>query len=140
MLLRRSLRGLSRSCRIYTTTTPQPYYPVHKPYTPTTTTEPINILPENTYTQPTPKPDDHIIVAMSSGVDSRCVQHYTKTIQTCMGYTWPTGRNWQHAERDWKDVQRVCQDLGISSCERVNFEHEYWQDVFMPMIEKYEKD
>ena len=47
--------------------------------------------------------------------------------------------NWSQlatcTERDWKDVQRVCQDLGISSCERVNFEHEYWQDVFMPMIE-----
>lgn len=140
MLLRRSLRGLSRSCRIYTTTTPQPYYPVHKPYTPTTTTEPINILPENTYTQPTPKPDDHIIVAMSSGVDSSVCAALYKDYPNVHGLYMA---NWSQlatcTERDWKDVQRVCQDLGISSCERVNFEHEYWQDVFMPMIEKYEK-
>ena len=51
--------------------------------------------------------------------------------------------NWSQnatcTERDWRDVQKVCQDLNID-CERVNFEHEYWNDVFLPMIEKYERD
>ncbi|CAX45687.1 tRNA (5-methylaminomethyl-2-thiouridylate)-methyltransferase, putative [Candida dubliniensis CD36] len=136
---RHSLRALSGLWHRFYTTAPSPYYPVHKPYTPPTS-EPVNTLSDNKYTQPTPKPDDHIIVAMSSGVDSSVCAALFKDYPNVHGLYMA---NWSQSatctERDWKDVQRVCRDLGISSCERVNFEHEYWHDVFVPMIEKYEK-
>lgn len=48
--------------------------------------------------------------------------------------------NWQStakcSEADWNDVQKVCTKIGIA-CERVNFEREYWMEVFEPMVELY---
>ncbi|GEQ68533.1 hypothetical protein JCM33374_g2201 [Metschnikowia sp. JCM 33374] len=50
--------------------------------------------------------------------------------------------NWSQTakctESDWNDVQKVCGQLGIA-CERVNFEKEYWTEVFSPMIEMYQQ-
>lgn len=115
---------------------PLPYYPKRKSYP--SSNEPINILPEDTYTQPTPEPDDHIIIAMSSGVDSSVCAALFQNYKNVHGIYMA---NWSQTatctERDWKDVQKICQDLKID-CERVNFEYEYWNDVFLPMIEKYE--
>ncbi|KAK6204472.1 tRNA-specific 2-thiouridylase [Scheffersomyces amazonensis] len=76
---------------------------------------------------------------MSSGVDSSVAASiYAKKYRNVRGIFMA---NWSQTakctERDWNDVQKVCEKLGIP-CERVNFEHEYWQDVFAPMIEQYE--
>lgn len=115
---------------------PLPYYPKRKSYP--SLNEPINILPEDTYIQPTPKPDDHIIIAMSSGVDSSVCAALFQNYKNVHGIYMA---NWSQTatctERDWKEVKKICQDLKID-CERVNFEHEYWNDVFLPMIENYE--
>lgn len=50
--------------------------------------------------------------------------------------------NWSQTakctESEWNDVQKVCDQLHIP-CERVNFEKEYWADVFTPMVEMYEQ-
>lgn len=50
--------------------------------------------------------------------------------------------NWSQTakctESEWNDVQQVCEQLQIP-CERVNFEKEYWADVFTPMVEMYEQ-
>lgn len=102
---------------------------------------PANILPKN-YIQEEPSHDDPIIIAMSSGVDSSVAAAiYAKK--------YPHGNvraifmaNWSQTakctEDDWNEVQRVCSQLKIPS-ERVNFEREYWNDVFAPMIRDYEK-
>ena len=124
------------SYRSYSTV-PSPYYPTRKSYQPSK--EPINELPENSYIQPTPGPEDHIIVAMSSGVDSSVCAALFQNYKNVHGiYMANWCQNATCTERDWRDVQKVCQDLNID-CERVNFEHEYWNDVFLPMIEKYER-
>ncbi|KAK6453958.1 tRNA-specific 2-thiouridylase [Scheffersomyces xylosifermentans] len=77
---------------------------------------------------------------MSSGVDSSVAAAlYSKRYTNVRGIYMA---NWSQTakctERDWNDVQRVCHDLGIP-CERVNFEREYWHDVFQPMLTMYEK-
>ena len=42
------------------------------------------------------------------------------------------------AEKDWEDVQRVCDSLGMER-HRVNFVHEYWHDVFETMLEGFRR-
>ncbi|OBA20378.1 5-methylaminomethyl-2-thiouridylate-methyltransferase [Metschnikowia bicuspidata var. bicuspidata NRRL YB-4993] len=50
--------------------------------------------------------------------------------------------NWSQTakctEADWVDVKRVCAQLGVP-CERVNFEKDYWNDVFSPMVDMYQQ-
>ncbi|KAI5964000.1 hypothetical protein KGF57_001111 [Candida theae] len=118
---------------------PAPFYPKFNthalPYDPQ---EPRNLLPcEQNYIQPQPKLNDNIIVAMSSGVDSSvCAALYSKYPNVKGIYM----SNWSQTatctEREWKDVKQVCHKLGIP-CERVNFESDYWNNVFAPMVEKY---
>lgn len=90
------------------------------------------------YTQSEPGPDDEVVVAMSSGVDSSvaaalCRQRYRNVRGIYMA-------NWSQTARctedDWNDVKKVCAQLDMR-CDRVNFEAEYWTDVFAPMIEMY---
>lgn len=40
-------------------------------------------------------------------------------------------------EEEWREVQSVCKQLGISSCSRHSLVSEYWMDVFEPMLESY---
>ena len=92
------------------------------------------------YIQAEPSIDDEIVVAMSSGVDSSvCAALYAQKFPKVRGVYMA---NWTQSakclESDWKDVQRVCSQVGIP-CERLNFEKEYWHDVFQPMIQGYEK-
>ena len=103
--------------------------------------EPTNdLFPEENYIQPTPGPDDRIIIAMSSGVDSSlCAALYASKYKNVHGIYMANWRqSSQCTERDWRDVQTVCKQLGIS-CERINLELEYWQNVFQPMIDGYAK-
>lgn len=98
-------------------------------------------LPEPfAYNQSVPHAQDDIIVAMSSGVDSSVTAAlYASKYKNVKGIYMA---NWSQTakctESEWNDVQRVCDQLEIP-CERVNFEKEYWSDVFMPMIELYER-
>lgn len=99
------------------------------------------------YVQPMPSPQDEIVIAMSSGVDSSlCAAMFAER--------YPQNKvrgvymaNWDQpgvegklkcTEREWNEVQRVCDMINIP-CERVSFEKEYWIDVFMPMIEQYKR-
>lgn len=87
-----------------------------------------------------PKPDDKIVVAMSSGVDSSVTAAlYASKYKNVQGIYMA---NWSQTakctEAEWNDVQKVCGQIGIS-CERVNFEKEYWNEVFLPMIDMYQR-
>lgn len=92
------------------------------------------------YIQPEPNANDEIIVAMSSGVDSSvCAALYAEKYKNVRGIYMA---NWSQTakctESDWNDVKKICNDLNIP-CERVNFEKEYWNEVFQPMVQMYEK-
>lgn len=92
------------------------------------------------YPQASPQANDDIIVAMSSGVDSSVAAAlYASKYKNVRGIYMA---NWSQTakctEAEWNDVQKVCLHLKIP-CERVNFEKEYWSDVFMPMIDMYER-
>lgn len=99
----------------------------------------VNKLP-SCYKQPTPLADDEIIVAMSAGVDSSVsaalFAHKYKNVRGIYMANW--SQTAKCTEADWNDVQKVCSQLNIP-CERVNFEKEYWTDVFTPMINMYEQ-
>ncbi|KAI5962168.1 uncharacterized protein KGF55_003244 [Candida pseudojiufengensis] len=121
---------------------PTPYYPKQKEINITndsTNEEELNII-SSSYIQPEPKPNDKIIIAMSSGVDSSvCAALYASKYPK-QNITGIYMSNWSQSssctERDWKDVQIICNQLGINS-ERINFEFNYWDKVFNPMIENY---
>ncbi|KAK3811252.1 MAG: tRNA(5-methylaminomethyl-2-thiouridylate)-methyl transferase [Benniella sp.] len=94
---------------------------------------------------------------MSGGVDSSMCAH----ILHRQGYD-VTGlymHNWNHQEetqdeyeprpirphshtctsdRDWADVQAVCQQIGIPS-HRLDFSRQYWNQVFEAMLQEYER-
>lgn len=93
-----------------------------------------------------PSKYDNIVIAMSSGVDS-------SVAATLFADQYPNARgiymqNWSKSqsltdpqkepcyERDWKDACKVANHLNIP-IERVNFEQDYWIDVFEPMLEGY---
>lgn len=90
------------------------------------------------YKDCTANPGDKVYVAMSSGVDSSTVAAMVK--ETGANVRGIFMANWSSTskcmESDWNDVQKVCQSIGIE-CERVNFERDYWLEVFEPMIEMY---
>lgn len=102
----------------------------------------------NTYIDQKPKPDDSIFVAMSSGVDSSVSaallrQKYPKNqiigLFMANWNTSPDGNGYcERSEADWLDVQQVANSVGIKA-HRLNFEKEYWSEVFSPMIEMYSK-
>lgn len=97
---------------------------------------------DEAYTQRTPKRDDLIIVAMSSGVDSSVAAGmYARQFRNVQGIFMS---NWNQLdaerclEKDWNDVQEVAEKLAIP-VDQVSFEKDYWLDVFQPMIEGYER-
>lgn len=118
------------------------------------------------YVDRNPGIDDDIWIGMSSGVDSSTAaailaekydplsKFYKPTDSLLLkngmqGNTKPKGRvrgifmaNWSStarcAEADWNDVQRLCDHIGIE-CHYVNFERQYWTEVFSPMIEMYKQ-
>lgn len=101
--------------------------------------QPVNKVGED-YVQVEPDINDEIVVAMSSGVDSSVAAGiYASRYPNVRGIYMA---NWSQTakctESDWNDVQKVCKQLNIP-CERVNFEREYWNDVFQPMIKSYEQ-
>lgn len=99
----------------------------------------VNPLDQD-YIQQSPDSGDEIVIAMSSGVDSSvAAAMYASKYRNVRGIYMA---NWSQTakctESDWNDVQKVCHQLKIP-CERVNFEKEYWNDVFQPMLSMYER-
>ncbi|KAF8002261.1 hypothetical protein HF325_003226 [Metschnikowia pulcherrima] len=86
------------------------------------------------FPQAQPDPQDEIIVAMSGGVDSSFTAALYassyKNVRAIYMANW--SQTAKCTELDWNDVKKVCERLQIR-CERVNFEREYWSDVFSPM-------
>lgn len=88
---------------------------------------------------------ERVVVGMSGGVDSSVAAHLLKE----QGYE-VIGifmKNWDEkdergvctATEDYKDVQRVCDQLNIPYYS-VNFEKEYWDRVFTYFLDEYKKD
>lgn len=94
-----------------------------------------------------PSKFDNVIIALSGGVDS-------SVAAALMAENYPNARgiymqNWSESqslsdptnepcyERDWKDALKVTDYLGIQ-LDRVNFESDYWIDVFEPMLAQYQ--
>ncbi|SCU91486.1 LAFA_0F04038g1_1 [Lachancea sp. 'fantastica'] len=90
---------------------------------------------------------DNVVVAMSSGVDSSVAAALFAEFPKAQGIymqNWSAtedtvgpGKEFCH-ERDWKDVEKVGKHLGLP-VDRVNFEQDYWQDVFEPMLQGYQQ-
>ncbi|SCU78936.1 LANO_0A04522g1_1 [Lachancea nothofagi CBS 11611] len=90
---------------------------------------------------------DNVVVAMSSGVDSSVAAAMFADFPKVQGIYM---QNWSDSEaaasagkepcheRDWNDVQRVGKHLGLP-VDRVNFEQDYWQDVFEPMLQAFQR-
>lgn len=104
----------------------------------------ISSLPPG-LTQPTPGRFDRIVIALSSGVDSStCAALYASHPHAELVYM----RNWNHNqgdappercdEQDWKDAQCVAAHVNLP-LRQLNFEREYWQDVFEAMLAGYER-
>lgn len=89
-----------------------------------------------------PSKHDNIVVAMSSGVDSSIAAAIYSSFPNVRGVYM---RNWSNKqndtkncdEKDWNDAKKVAKYLNIP-IEMVNFEKEYWLDVFEPMLNNYE--
>lgn len=74
---------------------------------------------------------------MSSGVDSAVAASFYKHYPKAMGiYMANWQKNAKCNEEEWNLVKQLGSQLNLR-CERVNFEKEYWQQVFQPMIENY---
>ncbi|CAL9728806.1 mitochondrial tRNA-specific 2-thiouridylase 1 [Monosporozyma unispora] len=89
-----------------------------------------------------PSKHDNIIIAMSSGVDSSVSAALFSSFPKARGVYM---RNWNNKqndmkncdEKDWNDARKVAEYLNLP-IEMVNFEKEYWIDVFEPMLQSYE--
>ncbi|CAB4253197.1 similar to Saccharomyces cerevisiae YDL033C SLM3 tRNA-specific 2-thiouridylase, responsible for 2-thiolation of the wobble base of mitochondrial tRNAs [Maudiozyma barnettii] len=99
----------------------------------------------NHWIQPQPSKFDNVVIAMSSGVDSSMSAALFSKYPNATGIYM---RNWTNAndsdedvkhcdEQDWKDAMKVAKYLNIP-LNLVNFEQEYWVDVFEPMLKGYQ--
>lgn len=91
---------------------------------------------------------DNIVVMLSGGVDSAVAasifaQKYPKTKAVYM-QNWSKSQSLTNPreepcyEQDWKSAVNVAKYMGIP-IEKVNFESDYWIDVFEPMLEGYKE-
>ncbi|KAJ2158090.1 hypothetical protein GGF46_004025 [Coemansia sp. RSA 552] len=85
---------------------------------------------------------DPVYVGMSGGVDSSVAAYLLK--ERGAQVTGLFMRNWdtrdEHgecpSERDWRDVQQVCGQLGIP-CRQINLVKEYWNRVFAVALDDF---
>lgn len=103
--------------------------------------------PDKGYKQVLPDPEDEIVISMSSGVDSSVTAlMFAKTYKNVRGVfmaNWAPdkiidGNSTCTVDSDWLQVRETCSQLGIP-CQRVNFEKEYWTQVFEPMLHQYQQ-
>ncbi|KAJ2739728.1 hypothetical protein GGI20_006064 [Coemansia sp. BCRC 34301] len=79
---------------------------------------------------------------MSGGVDSSVAAHILKqrglNVEAVFMRNWDTRdeRGECPSERDWHDVQAVCQQLDIK-CHEINLVKEYWNTVFAVALDEY---
>ncbi|KAJ2891929.1 hypothetical protein IWW38_003416, partial [Coemansia aciculifera] len=79
---------------------------------------------------------------MSGGVDSSVTAHLLKQrgldVEAIFMRNWDTRdeRGECPSERDWQDVQAVCQQLDIK-CHEINLVKEYWNTVFAVALDEY---
>ncbi|CCD22822.1 tRNA-5-taurinomethyluridine 2-sulfurtransferase NDAI_0A06680 [Naumovozyma dairenensis CBS 421] len=97
-----------------------------------------------------PSSNDTIVIAMSSGVDSSVAALlFSELFPNCKikgiyMSNWSQQENeethekGQCYERDWKDVCQIGKYLNIP-VDFINFEKDYWMDVFEPMLHGYQK-
>lgn len=98
-------------------------------------------ITHESYAWPEPGPNDKIIVAMSSGVDSSTAaallaNKYPGQVSGVYMCNWSSYA--KCSESEWNEVQEVCKHIDIK-CQRVNFESDYWIDVFEPMLQMYKE-
>ncbi|KAJ2857203.1 hypothetical protein J3B02_001160 [Coemansia erecta] len=88
------------------------------------------------------QPGDTVYVGMSGGVDSSVTAHLLQSkglnVQGIFMRNWDTRdeRGECPSEKDWQDVQRVCQKLDIK-CHQVDLVKEYWSSVFSVALDDY---
>jgi tRNA-uridine 2-sulfurtransferase len=92
--------------------------------------------------QPPPhfKSSDRIAVALSGGVDSAVCLH----LLVSQGYqvdaffmkNWKDDQSDCTADQDLQDAKKICQQIKVKLIE-VNFQQEYWQDVFQVALDTY---
>ncbi|KAJ2827761.1 hypothetical protein IWW50_001723, partial [Coemansia erecta] len=79
---------------------------------------------------------------MSGGVDSSVAAHLLKAqnidVEAIFMRNWDTRdeRGECPSERDWRDVQRVCRQLGIK-CHQVDLVKQYWNQVFSVALDEF---
>ncbi|KAJ2457476.1 hypothetical protein GGF42_002651 [Coemansia sp. RSA 2424] len=79
---------------------------------------------------------------MSGGVDSSVAAHILKQrgldVEAIFMRNWDTRdeRGECPSERDWRDVQAVCQQLDIK-CHEINLVRDYWNTVFAVALDEY---
>jgi tRNA (5-methylaminomethyl-2-thiouridylate)-methyltransferase len=83
-----------------------------------------------------------VVVGMSGGVDSAVSAHLLlkqgHAVSGLFATSWD-GRDENGvcpSHQDWRDVQRVCDRLGIA-CARQSFVSDFWVDVFEPLVAGY---
>lgn len=98
------------------------------------------------YKQTWPSKFDNIVVAMSGGVDSSFTASLFAQYPNVKGIymkNWDSNNNdvegspRQCDEQDWKDACQVSKYLNMP-VEMINFEQDYWVDVFEPMLQDYQ--
>ncbi|KAJ8608196.1 hypothetical protein MRB53_039794 [Persea americana] len=110
-----------------------------------TSTIKINAALPPLFVDQKPADGETVYVAMSGGVDSSVAaallkNRYNLDVHGIFMRNWtdedksPGGCT---AEKDWKDVQRVAQQLHIPA-HRVDFSRDYWTRVFEPSLRQYD--
>jgi tRNA (5-methylaminomethyl-2-thiouridylate)-methyltransferase len=90
-----------------------------------------------------------VMVGISGGVDSALSLRFVKEFSQAKSIQALWMNNWDHsdddtglcsiqAETDWKHAQRVCESLQVP-LEKVDFTHEYWNQVWKPSLKLYAK-
>ncbi|KAJ2781120.1 hypothetical protein H4R18_003062 [Coemansia javaensis] len=85
---------------------------------------------------------DKVYVGMSGGVDSSVAAHLLRQrgadVEAVFMRNWDTRdeRGECPSERDWRDVQRVCAQLGIR-CHQISLVKQYWNLVFATALDDF---
>ncbi len=102
-----------------------------------------------------PQKGDHIVIAMSGGVDSSVTALLLAQSPLQFDLSAVFMRNWNELDesgimepgsggasgctwqRDWEDVQSVCRHLGNIPVSMVDLSKEYWTQVFEPALDEW---